>query len=128
MTIEEQLKDLILRKYKSIRHFAEVAGLPTTTMHAILNRGIMNANVQNIITICDVLGISVDALIENEIIPVNKTVPNVFDNIGEKVKAELQALAIENKYLSQDDINFFNDSMQIVIEQLRRRKKERANK
>ena len=128
MSVEEELKELMIKRFKSVRHFAAVAGIPYGTIVSILSRGVLNSNLQNVITICDILGISVDALAENKIIPVIKTVQNDFDNIGDKVKAELQGLAKEYKYLTQDDINFFNDSMQIVIEQLRRRKKERANK
>ena len=68
MSIEEQLKNLILKKYKSLRQFAPYTGLPYSTIAAILKRGIMNSNIENVFKICEVLKISVDDLVNGKIV------------------------------------------------------------
>lgn len=72
MTVEEKLKDLILRRYHSIREFTISIDIPYTTMDSIFRRGIGNSSVTNIIKICKALGISADALAEGEIAPVKQ--------------------------------------------------------
>lgn len=54
---EDKLKQLILSRYSSVKSFAEENGMPYSTVRSILERGIMNANVENAIKICSVLGI-----------------------------------------------------------------------
>lgn len=54
---EEKLKQLILSRYSSVKSFAEENGMPYSTVRSILERGIMNANVENAIKICSALGI-----------------------------------------------------------------------
>ena len=70
MTTEEKLKDLILRRYHSIREFTIEIEIPYTTMDSIFRRGIGNSSVSNVIKICKALGISADALADGEIVPV----------------------------------------------------------
>ena len=59
MAIEENLKKLILKKYRSLKAFAENANIPYTTLYSILERGIENASIHNIIKIFDTLGIDI---------------------------------------------------------------------
>ena len=68
MTTEEKLKELILRRYNSIREFTIATNIPYTTMDSIFRRGIGNSSVNNIIKICKALGISADALADGEIL------------------------------------------------------------
>lgn len=68
MTLEEKLKNLILTRYKSMREFTQIADIPYTTLDSILKRGVANSSIANIIKICDVLHLSVDALAEGEIV------------------------------------------------------------
>ena len=67
MTIEEQLKQMILNHSGSVNKFASEIGLPYSTVASILNRGVKNANVQNIIKVCQALGISADELANGRI-------------------------------------------------------------
>lgn len=69
MTIEQKLKDLILRRYHSIREFTIAIDMPYTTMDSIFRRGIGNSSVANVIKICKALGISADALADGKIVP-----------------------------------------------------------
>jgi len=66
--IEDDLKYLILRKYKSIREFANVINMPYSTIDSIFKRGLQNSGLANIIVICRELGISVDSLAEGAIV------------------------------------------------------------
>ena len=70
MTIEQKLKDLILKRYHSIREFTIAIDIPYTTMDSIFRRGIGNSSVTNVIKICKALRISVDALADGEIVPI----------------------------------------------------------
>lgn len=65
--IEEELKNLILSKYKSIREFTNAIDMPYSTADSILKRGIKKSSVDSVIKICEKLGISTDALINGEI-------------------------------------------------------------
>lgn len=62
MSIEEQLKSFVLSKYKSIREFSILVDMPYSTIDSIFKRGIGNAGVTNIITICNKLNLDVDKL------------------------------------------------------------------
>ena len=62
MTVEEQLKSLILSKYRSVNAFAKLAGVPGSTLDSMLKGSVMNASVDNVIKICKLLGISADGL------------------------------------------------------------------
>lgn len=70
MSTEDKLKDLILKRYHSIREFALTFEIPYSTIDSIFRRGVGNSSVSNIIKICKALGISVDALADGEIVPV----------------------------------------------------------
>jgi len=72
MSTEDKLKDLILKRYHSVREFTIATDIPYTTMVSIFNRGINNANLSNVIKICKTLGISADALADGEIVPIKK--------------------------------------------------------
>lgn len=75
MTIEERLKDLILERYKSLREFTTIADIPYTTLDSILKRGVGNSSVSNVIKICKKLNISLDELMDGNIVtkPLTKT-------------------------------------------------------
>lgn len=58
----EVLKELIKKNYKSVKEFALDCNLPYTTVYTILQNGVSKANVNNVITICKKLNISVEQL------------------------------------------------------------------
>ncbi len=62
MNKTDYIRRLINENSKTLKEFSEKAGVPYTTLHSILNRGIGNASVDNVIKICKALGISVDSL------------------------------------------------------------------
>lgn len=72
MNREDFLKHLIESKYGNVKAFSEAINIPYTTVRSILERGVGKAQVDNIIKICNGLGISPeqlsDDLVLNEVI------------------------------------------------------------
>ena len=64
MTKTDLIKEMIANTGMSIKAFAENAGIPYTTLRSMLERGIENASVNNVIKICSKLNISVETLYE----------------------------------------------------------------
>jgi repressor LexA len=59
---EEIISRLIDEKFDSKRQFAEFINIPPTTLQSILKRGIGKASIDNVISICRGLGITIDDL------------------------------------------------------------------
>lgn len=112
MTIEEELKDYIIKKYGTLRNFTEKINIPNSTFSNILRRGLMNANVLTIIKICDELSISADALAEGKIVPIIKDNPNKMLTINDIIDDTKQRiinadqLYFNGTKASKDDIAF----------------------
>lgn len=91
--IEIKLKALILNRYKSILDFAKSINMPYSTIDSIFKRGVINANINNIIKICNALGIDAERLAAGEIIA--STTSNNDNQViliargGEKIQYEL---------------------------------------
>ena len=68
MSIEIELKELILSRYKSVRDFAISIEMPYSTLDSIFKRGVSNASITNIIKICETLSISADDLARGKIV------------------------------------------------------------
>lgn len=66
MNKEDYLKDLIEIKSGNVKAFADSIGMAYTTIRSILDRGIMNAKMENIIKICDGLGIKPEDIVKLE--------------------------------------------------------------
>ena len=60
----ELIKNLIIATGLSIKAFSEKADLPYSTLRSMLERGIGNASVNNVIKVCKTLGIKVEQLEE----------------------------------------------------------------
>ncbi len=60
----EIIKRLIKDTGISLKAFSEKADIPYTTLYSILERGVGNASVDNVIKICKTLGITVEELEE----------------------------------------------------------------
>lgn len=66
MSIERDLRDLILSRYGSIPAFSAKIGMSASTLYSILSKGIDTATTSNMSKICRDLHISMDALIMDE--------------------------------------------------------------
>ena len=67
MSVEEDLKQFILQKYKSIRAFTQEIEIPYSTVDTMFKRGIQGAGVGNVLKICKALEIDIDSLAEGNI-------------------------------------------------------------
>lgn len=68
MTIENQLRELILLKHGSLREFTFNIGIPYSTLSTILKKGIMTATMSNMVKICNALDIKLDGLVAGRIV------------------------------------------------------------
>ena len=64
MMVEENLKNLIENKFENVKAFSEFIELPYTTVRSILQRGVLNSKVENVIRICDGLGIKPEDILQ----------------------------------------------------------------
>lgn len=69
MSVEHELKQFILRKFGTITNFSKITGVPNSTLSSIFQRGVLNANVLNMIAICNALAIDIDSLANGKIEP-----------------------------------------------------------
>lgn len=127
MSIEEKLKNIILTRYMSIREFTQVADIPYSTLDSIFRRGVENSSVSNIIKICKILNLSVDALADGEIV-VRRSRDQVTSNdvrdIVNEVKSKLShsdALTIEGHNVDKKSVEPILDALDISYEMVKRR-------
>lgn len=62
MTIEEQLKNIIKMRYKSVRAFTNQIGIPYTTLDSVFKRGISNSGIGTMIKIFESLNLDVESI------------------------------------------------------------------
>lgn len=138
MTSEELLKKYICTYYKSVRQFAIQTGLKYSTIAAILTRGLNTASIDNVFEICDVLDIGVEALIkdcrieprtadlERQINLVSNDIEKYFSSL--MLSTYVNDFMLDGKRLSDEEIEFLDDGINIVFNQLRARRKREESK
>lgn len=128
MSLEDRLKDLIKQKNRTVKDFALEHNIKYTTLAAILKRGVMNSTIENIVALCTALNISVDALVDGKIIELPQNdldedyrTDDFYDLVFTYVHyfEEHDQCALDFMPMSRDEINFFNDSLQLVFDVLR---------
>ena len=67
MTLEEQLKDEILSRYKSIRAFTTAINIPYSTLDSVFKRGIPNAGVSTMIKVFSALDLDIESISSGEL-------------------------------------------------------------
>lgn len=95
MTKEKDLKRLMELKSGSIKAFSEEIGLAYTTVRSILERGVFNAKVENVIKICKGLNIKPEEIMEIEQ-PKLETLPVKKIPVVSKISAGLPIYSEEN--------------------------------
>ena len=97
--VEKELKELIQSRYKSLREFSIKIKMPYTTLDSIFKRGVANSSISNIISICEELGISADALANGMIVDVIKQKePGTISDSGQREIYEIiSSLSSENR-------------------------------
>ena len=130
--VEDKLKKLIVDRYGSMIAFSKDIGMANSTLATILERGVKKASVNNIIKICQALGISADGLANGKII-YNKTSSNKSSVNVEYLIQEIQEDIIKKdlifngeKMTKEEKENLANAvgfSLEIIIRQNKRHKK-----
>lgn len=109
----EKLKKLIENTGLNLKAFSEKAGIPYTTLRSMLERGISNASVNNVIKVCKTLGIKVEDLDDEA----------NCENEKEKCKPTTIAAHIpDGVELTEEDMKQINDFIQFVISKKKERK------
>lgn len=127
--LEIELKEMIINRYGSLAKFASEIDMSWTTLDSILKRGILKANIVNVLKITGELGIDTEKLSEGQIVHIpsheHTEKPGASYYIDPATAAlaqelyarpEMRILFDASKKASADDINF-------VIDMLERMKK-----
>ena len=69
MSIEDQLRQLIVEKYGSVRAFTKVIGVPYSTIDSMLKRGLNGTGVATVLLVCLTLQIDIEELLEGRVSP-----------------------------------------------------------
>ena len=132
MTTEEMLKELILKRYNSIREFTIDIDMPYTTMDSIFRRGIGNSSVINIIKICKALNISADALADGEIVPskprVTSNAVNTYDvneilNETKDILIHSGKITLDGSPITKSGIESIIDAIDVGVEIAKKKKR-----
>ena len=100
MTVEEQLKGIILSRYKSIRAFTTANDIPYSTLDSVFKRGLLNAGVGTIIKVFKALNLDVESIATGEL-----------ESRSMEEKNLPESSANDTERLSQKEVmNFFVDS------------------
>ena len=128
MTVEERLKELIIKDYGTMKEFTDHIGIPNSTFANILRRGVQNANVVTIIKICQALNISTDDLAEGKIVPLvrSEAAPTKIEDLFDGVKQQLlnaNNLTLANVPVTAEEIMLLVSTLDIALEVTMKRRK-----
>ena len=128
MTIEDQLKNLILSRYRSIREFTIEIDMPYTTIDSIFKRKIANSSVSNVIKICKALGISADELADGRIVPISEVISlrENYREIGEQLQhfknelSQMENLTIDGDQIDDEALEVLSHGIDVSYETVKR--------
>ena len=128
MTIEDQLKNLILSRYRSIREFTIEIDMPYTTIDSIFKRKIANSSVSNVIKICKALGISADELADGRIVPISEVISlrENYREIGEQLQhfknelSQMENLTIDGDPIDDEALEVLSHGIDVSYETVKR--------
>lgn len=126
MNIEDQLKEYILLKYRSLLEFTQSNEIPYGTLQGVLKRGINNSSVHTIIRICNALGISTDSLAIGKIEPKEtaKPIKDIEDLAGDLKRAMINnETYLDGVIMSDMEKEILNVSISVGLETIRGRRK-----
>ncbi|MGY3748106.1 S24 family peptidase [Vagococcus salmoninarum] len=88
MTVEKGIKELIENRFGNIKYFSEEIELPYTTVRSILERGVLNSKVENVIKIAE--GLNMDPKdflkLDRENIMIYDEDQTIIDNLNDIIK------------------------------------------
>lgn len=98
MTLEEQLKQEIIRQHGSVLAFSKAIGLKNSTIDSMLTRGLYNAGVGRVMQIFDALGIDTESLAVGRLIYVES---NETEKAPAPSEDSAEANAIEKEMIDR---------------------------
>lgn len=136
----EIVKKLIKETGLTKKAFSEKVGIPPTTLQSMLNRGIGNATVDNVIKVCGGLGIKVDELekmskekLDNGDLPqlntkdkidIQKELEKIYDNLsGDSGFAAFDGKSINE--VDPDDKDALKSSLETTMKLAKRISKQK---
>jgi hypothetical protein len=114
MTIEEQLKEIILSQYKSVRQFAIAIDVPQSTMATVFSHGILNSNIKVIIKAFGALGLDLESISTGELkkAPLQSGESRLKEEPVKKAQLETMLLALKiikpGEDISDEDLRFLS--------------------
>src|SRR5690554_4435693 len=112
MDRNEMIRKLNKETGMSLKAFSAKADIPYTTLYSMLERGIGNASVDNVIKVCKTLGITIEELEDM-----------VNQKSTEKIKPDTVAAHLpEGVELTEEEEKQLDDYIQFILS--RRKKKE----
>ena len=128
MTTEEKLRNLIIKRYGNMKAFAGVANIKYSTLAAIMKRGILNSTIDNISALCQALNISMDALIDGNIIDYPKyeypedvkvnDLPDLIETYIYYFQRNYEC-TLDHEQLTSEEMDFFVDGVNLLFDQIR---------
>lgn len=121
MTKEEQLKAIILTKYKSINAFAVSLNISPSTINSVLRRGIDGASIQVMLKVFDALDLDIesartDTLKEKKDPPAPQSARQKDLVTKEEVEAVLVGLGITKpgEHITDADLDFLSSVVVLI--------------
>ena len=127
VSTEENLKALILSKYGTVKDFAAAVRLPYTTVDTIIRRGITKASVNNIILICQKLGISADELAKGKLTPL-KEIQTEFKDLMRHWECETANLdyTLNGVTMTRDELDVIINAAKVAVSIIEERRDANA--
>lgn len=135
MTLEEMLRQEIIRQHGSVSAFSKAIGLSNSTVDSILSRGLYNAGVGRVMQMFDALGIDTESLAVGRIIyagtkadPAKKKTPALSEDSAGAISVEaLEMMLVQAGFirpgedLTDADLDFLLSVGRIVEVWFRKR-------
>lgn len=111
MRIEDELKEKILEKFKSVRAFTTAIQVPYSTIDSMLKKGLNGTAVSTVIKVCESLNLEVDSLVNGEI--------KEKSSVAENLRAEDDDIILGYKiYQSLVDSGLINEGQELTPVQI----------
>lgn len=131
MNSEENLKNYICSRYKSVRQFAVQNNLKYSTVVAMLSRGLLNSNIETVFEVCKALDISVEPLVKTGTIMELHNAQHIKFNrriealsIFTEIAGGEGNLTIDEVSLTPEELRILLHGMDCVIELIRKLRKD----
>lgn len=78
--MEDKIKEMIIKRYKSISNFSRKFDFPWSTINGMLTRGIKNSSITTVIKLCKALNLDLEKLAEGIIVEKDNNPKTVSDD------------------------------------------------